>query len=279
MYFIYEVIGLIIIIFSPFIILFRVISGKEDPKRFIEKFCIYQNQLPSKITIWIHAASLGEILSIIPIVKKLEKNKKITRILITSSTTSSSLILSQYNFKKMIHKFFPIDTNFFSNKFISYWKPHLAIFVESEVWPNMIKNLHQKKIPIILLNARMTKKSYSRWKNFPNFSKNIFNKISLALPQNIETIKYLKILGVKNIKLSGNLKYFGEKKFRKINQSLKNKFKKKVIWCAASTHPNEELFIGKIHKKVKLIKKNLLTIIIPRHINRSDSIIDDLKKI
>ena len=279
MYFFYEFLGLIIVIFSPIIILFRVISGKEDPKRFIEKFCIYSNKISNKKTIWIHGASVGEIASIIPVVKELEKNKKVKRILITSSTTSSALVFSKYKFKKIIHKYFPIDTNYFSNKFIKYWKPQLSIFVESEIWPNMYKNLHLKKIPIILLNARITKKSFNNWKIFSNFSKNLFNKISLALPQNFETLKYLKTLGVKNLRIAGNLKYYGEKKSHKTNLNLKNKFKNRQIWCAASTHQNEELLVGKVHRKIKLIKKNLLTIIIPRHINRSNAIINDLKNI
>ena len=145
-------------------------------------------------TIWFHGASVGEILSIIPIIKKFEKDNKIKRILITSSTTSSSYILSKYKFKKTIHQFYPFDLNIFTKLFINYWKPKLAIFVDSEIWPNMYNNLYKKKIPLILLNARITKKSFNRWKYFPNFSKNIFEKITIALPQNIETKKYLKLL-------------------------------------------------------------------------------------
>ena len=279
MYFIYEFLGLVIVILSPIIILFRIISGKEDPKRFLEKFCFYKYKLKYKKTIWIHGASVGEILSIIPVVKELEKNKKIKRILITSGTKSSALVFSKYKFKKTIHRYFPIDTNYFSNQFIKYWNPQLAIFVESEIWPNMLKNLYLKNIPIILLNARITKKSFYKWKKFLNFSKNLFNKISLALPQNSATYKYLKILGTKNLKFAGNLKYYGEKKFQNKNINLRKKFENREIWCAASTHQNEELIVGKVHKNIKLVKKNFLTIIIPRHINRSNMIINDLKKI
>tara|TARA_B100000427_G_scaffold105954_1_gene87925 strand:- start:8254 stop:9489 length:1236 start_codon:yes stop_codon:yes gene_type:complete len=279
MYFIYEALGLVVIAFSPFIILYRIIRGKEDPKRFLEKYCFYSKKNKSKLTIWIHGASVGEILSAIPIIKYFEKNKKIKKILITSLTRSSSLILSKYNFKKTIHKYFPIDTNYFTNKFINFWNPKLAIFIESEVWPNMFKNLYFKKIPILLLNARLTKKSFYRWKNFPNFSKLIFSKISLAMPQNIETFNFLKILGVKKLKLNGNLKYYGEKQNKKQNKNLKNKFKNKKIWCAASTHQDEELFIGKVHSRLKIKEKNLLTIIIPRHINRVENIINELNKI
>ena len=279
MYFLYELLGIIFIIFSPFIILLRIISGKEDPKRFKEKFCLFSGKSQSKETVWIHGASVGEIFSAIPVINKLEKNKKVKKILITTSTVSSSLVISNLKFKKIIHQFFPIDINYFSNKFIKYWKPKLAIFIDSEVWPNMYNNLNQKKIPIILLNARITKKTFKRWQYFPNFCKNIFNKITLALPQNVETLNFLKVLGVNNIKFAGNIKFFGENNKKLIDKKLKNKFVKKELWCAASTHNKEELFIGKVHKKIKLKKNNLLTIIIPRHVNRKDEILDELNKI
>ncbi len=278
MFYIYDFIFLIFIIFSPFIFLLRIISGKEDPKRFLEKLCLYSSYKNIKKTIWFHGASIGEIKSIMPIVEALEKNKKIKKILLTSSTTSSASVIRKYKFKKTTHIFFPIDTNYFTNKFIRYWKPQIALFIDSEIWPNMFKNLNKNKIPIILLNGRITKKSFMRWKKFPNFSKEIFSKISIALPSNYETAKYLKILGTKRIKIAGNLKFFGKSK-KIIDQDVKKQFKNRLIFCAASTHYNEELFIGKIHKELKLKYNNLLTILIPRHTNRTGSIINELKNI
>ena len=278
MFYIYEFIFLIFIIFSPIIFLVRIISGKEDPKRFLEKFCFYKNTQNTKKTIWFHGASIGEIKSIIPIIISLEKNKNIKKILLTSSTISSASVIKNHKFKKTTHVFFPIDTNYLTIKFIRYWKPQIALFIDSEIWPNMFKNLNKNKIPIILLNARITKKSFDRWRKFPNFSKNIFSKISLAMPQNTETIKYLKTLGVKKIKIAGNLKYFGHSE-KILDKNTKKKFKNRLIFCAASTHHDEELFIGKMHKELKIKYNNLLTILIPRHTNRSNIIIDELKNI
>jgi len=279
MYFIYNTLTLIILIISPIIFLSRLLKGKEDKKRFLEKFCIHSKKNSSK-TIWFHAASVGELMSIIPIIKTFEKNIKIKKILLTTTTTSSAKIFNKLKFKKTTHQYFPLDINIFSKKFIKLWKPQLAIFVDSEIWPNMFINLNKEKIPIILLNARLTKKSFERWMQFKNFSNFIFSKISLALPQNIETKKYLKLLGVRNIKTAGNLKYYGEKKIINYrNLKLLNRFKKFKIWCAGSTHYSEEILIGKIHKFLKIKEKNLLTIIIPRHINRSKNIIKELKKI
>ena len=270
----------LLILILPLIVLIRIFLGKEDQSRFKEKYGFFpKNNKPNEI-IWIHGASVGEILSVIPVIRKFEKDKKIKRILITSSTTSSSHVLSKFKFKKTIHQFYPFDLNFLTKRFINHWKPKLAIFVDSEIWPNMFNNLHKKNIPIILLNARITKKSFNRWKFLPNFSKRIFEKITLALPQNMESKKYLKLLGAKNIKLVGNLKFFGAaQKDNAKNSILKHKFSKRIIFCAASTHRTEELFIGKVHKELKSEIKNLITIIIPRHINRKKEIIDELSDI
>ena len=279
MFIVYDLLNLILLIFSPLILLTRFFLGKEDKKRFKEKFCLFSKRNNSRETIWIHGASVGEILSIIPIIKELEKDKNIKKILLTSSTTSSASVVLKFKFKKTVHQYYPLDINFLTKFFINYWKPKIAIFVDSEVCTNMYRNHYIKKIPLILLNARITKKSFNRWKFFPNFSKAIFSKITLALPQNSETKQYLHLLGVKNIKIAGNLKYFGNLEKKKIKNDLSNKFYKRNIWCAASTHKEEEKFIGRVHNELRSEIKNLITIIIPRHINRTKSIINELNGI
>ena len=121
----------------------------------------------------------------------------------------------------------------------------------------MFRNLHLKSIPIIIMNARITERSFNKWKIFPNFAHEVFGKISLALPQNLETLKYLKLLKVKNIKRAGNLKYYGQKNQQdQLTKKLKKKFINFRVWCAASTHKNEEMLIGKLHKRLKKEKKN-----------------------
>ncbi len=279
MYFLYRLITNLLIFISPIIILFRIIKNKEDPTRFKEKFCIYSKKRDNK-KVWVHAASVGELMSIIPIIKKFENNKKINKIILSTSTTSSAKIFKKFKLKKTTHVYFPLDINFITNKFIKYWKPQLVIFVESEIWPNMLKNLKLKKIPVIILNARITKRSFNRWKILPNFAKEVFGKVSLAMPQNLETLKYLKLLKVRNIKIAGNLKYYGEKILDlKETKALKKKFKNYKIWCAASTHNHEEIFLGNLHKNLKKKEKKLITIIIPRHINRTKEIIFELNEL
>ena len=279
MYFFYAILTNFAVIFFPLIFIYRILKAKEDPIRFKEKICIYSKK-KTKNKIWIHAASIGELMSVIPIIKRLEKNKKIKSIIVTTTTTSSAKVFSKLRFKKTFHIYFPLDNNFLTKRFINYWQPETAIFVDSEIWPNMYKNLNLKKIPIIILNARMVKKTLERWQIFPSFAKEVFSKITMALPSNLETLKYLKQLNVKNIKIAGNLKYYGEKNIEGINSDhLKDKFKNQKIWCAASTHKNEEIFLGKLHKNLKKNNKQLITIIIPRHTHRVPQIINDMNKL
>ena len=278
MFLIYRILVFFVIIVSPIILIFRLLKKKEDPVRFKEKFSFFSKDKKKGKLIWFHGASVGELLSIIPIVEKLEKNKKINQILITSNTLSSSKIIQQFKFKKVIHQFYPIDSNYFSKKFLNYWKPSLAFFIDSEIWPNMIINLNQKKIPITLLNARITKKTFKRWKMLSFFSNQVFSKIDLCLASNKDSKNYLKKLGAKKIKFIGNLKFSqSEYKIDQLDQKLKRFLKSKKIWCASSTHFPEEKFCGNVHKKLKLKYKNLLTIIIPRHIDRVNGIVKDLQ--
>ncbi len=280
MFFIYKILTNLIFLFSPIIILIRLLKKKEDLIRFKEKFGFYTKKKIVGKLIWFHGASVGEILSIIPLVEKLEKNSDIKQILVTSNTLSSSRILSNLKLKKTIHQFFPIDTKHHSNKFLNYWKPSVAIFIDSEIWPNMIDNIKKKSVTLILINARITEKSFKRWKIFDSTAKDIFQKFDVCLSSNLKSQKFLKYLGAKRIKYIGNLKFTQTENNRaNLNKKIMNFFSTKKIWCASSTHNKEEKICAAVHKKLKIKYKNLLTIIIPRHIHRTEEIIDDIKKL
>ena len=277
---IYQLTLILIILISPLIILYRILRNKEDSVRFGEKFCFFSKSRKSGKLIWFHASSVGELMSILPIINYYENKKNINQILITSTTLSSAKILKKIKLKKTIHQFFPLDLIFFSRIFLNYWKPSMAIFVESEIWPGMYKFINKRKIPLILLNARITKKTFNRWYFFKKYSLSIFKNISASYPQNIETINYLKKLKVKIIKYIGNLKFIGNpyENKKEFEKTLKSRLKKHLIWVAASTHDNEEILCAEAHMILKRKFKNLITIIIPRHINRVDKIFSDLKK-
>ena len=280
MFLIYRILINIILLISPIIIFFRLLKKKEDPKRYKEKFCFSSKKRVHGNIIWLHGASVGEIQSVVPLIEKFERNKRISQILVTSNTISSSKVLERINLKKTVHQFFPIDTNYISKKFIDYWKPSKVFFIDSEIWPNFLNNLEKMKIPIILLNARITKKSFNRWMIISNFAKSIFEKFDICLSSSKETREYLKKLGAKNIKFLVNLKFSQyENQIMNIDKNLKKLIISRKSWCASSTHFNEEKVCGITHLKLKKKYKDILTIIIPRHINRVQSIKKDLNKL
>ena len=281
MFFVYQLLLSLIFLISPIIILFRILKGKEDKKRFTEKFAIFSKKRKPGKLIWFHGASVGEILSVIPLIEKYEKDKSIDQILVTTTTLSSAKVVKKFNFKKLVHQFYVMDMDFLTSKFLDFWKPSVAIFIDSEIWPSMFKQVKKRKIPLLLLNARITKKSFKRWKKLKSFSSSIFELITKAYPQNFETINFLKRLGVKKIKYIGNLKYaenYSQK--RDLAESnLRKKFKNKKIWIASSTHEDEEIFCAKAHLLLKKKINNLTTIIIPRHVNRVKEISSKLEKL
>tara|TARA_B100001057_G_scaffold401180_1_gene412600 strand:- start:5890 stop:7143 length:1254 start_codon:yes stop_codon:yes gene_type:complete len=279
MLFIYRFLINLIFILSPLIIILRLIKKKEDIQRFKEKFCFFTKKRLKGNLIWFHGASVGEIKSIIPILEKLEKNINVNQILITSNTLSSSKIVQKLNFKKITHQFFPIDTNYLSNVFLNYWSPSLAFFVDSEIWPNTFSNLKRKNIPVNLINGRITRKTFKRWNLFPNFSKKLFSIFNLCLSSSIESKKFLKKLGVKNIKFIGNLKFTQSNEIGiKQKSKIQKFFSSKKMWCASSTHETEEYLCGKVHTELKKKHKDLLTVIIPRHVERLHAIKTQLNK-
>jgi 3-deoxy-D-manno-octulosonic-acid transferase len=280
MFFFYRILINLILFLSPIIILIRLLQKKEDPLRFKEKLGFYSKKKLKGKLIWFHGASVGEILSVIPLIEKLEKNKQIRQILITSNTLSSSKILSRLKLKKTIHQFLPIDTDYNTNKFLSYWDPSIAIFIDSEIWPNMITNIKKKKISLMLINARITKKSFTKWNFFPSSAKKLFQNFDMCLSSSLESKNYLKLLGAKKISYIGNLKFTqSEKTADELSSNIKKFFLTRKIWCASSTHELEEKICANIHKKLKIKYKNLLTVIIPRHIHRTKKIIKEIKEL
>ena len=278
MFFLYQTFLSIILLISPIIIILRIFKNKEDQKRFVEKFSIPSKRRQNGPLIWFHACSVGEVLSIIPLIKYYEKNNDVNQILITTSTLSSSKVLKKFKFKKTIHQFYPIDHFIFVNSFLNYWKPNISIFIESEIWPCMFHNLKHKGIPLILLNARITKKTFNRWLKFKNFTKSILNNIKIAYPQNKETKLYLKKLGFNNYSQIGNIKFA---EYDDANQNLDKKLnlllKNRKFWVASSTHNSEEIFFAETHQILKRKYNDIITIIIPRHIHRVKEIVSELQ--
>ena len=259
------------------LIYFRKIIKKEDNERYKEKIFSYSIQAErdeQKKLIWFHAASIGEVQSIFPLIKEISDTQKEIEFLITTVTLSSGNLVKRKikNNLNIKHRYFPIDNTFIIKRFLNVWKPETVIFVDSEIWPNLIFNLKKRKIPSILINARITKKTFKKWMLISNFAKDIFCNFDLCLASNAETKEFLKQLNAKNIKYFGNIKLAASINYNEIQNINENFLNKKKFWCAASTHKEEEILCLDVHSKIKSIYKKVITIIIPRHIVRSKEI-------
>ena len=283
MYFWYRFFTYLFYPFAPIYLYFRKIRKKEDSISYREKLSKIEISREEGFLIWFHVASVGEAMSILPLIESCIEEKKINKILLTSITLSSGKILKKrFNQNaKVIHQFLPLDISVWTSKFLKHWKPNLSIFIDSEIWPNLISQISEKKIPLLLINARITKKSFKRWKLIISFAKKIFEKFDLCIVSNKESENFLKILGAKNIKNYGNLKFSNIKTDlnKKLDSDFFNKIKNRKIWCAASTHPTEEILCARSHLKIKESYNNILTIIIPRHIDRIEKIRKELSNL
>ena len=261
---------------SPFLKIFlaiRAFKKKEDPKRYKEKLGYASIRVKSNL-IWFHVASLGEIKSIHKIIKHYQKNKKIN-LLITSVTTSSANYFERYlKNENTFHQYAPIDSPIIIDRFLKFWKPKFSVFVESEIWPNMIFKT-SKKCKIILLNARISKNSFKKWKFLKPIFKKILGKFDFILPQSLEVVEMLKFFHFEKYKFIGNIKYTNIETAPPNIIQINNNFK---MWAAMSIHNNEINHIIKIHKNISSTEKNFLTFLIPRHLNEIENIVNKIQK-
>ena len=254
----------------------RILKKKESPIRFKEKLGITNAQRQDGYLIWFHCASIGELKSIFPIIDHYVKKN---RILLTTSTLSSSEIFyKKYsNNKNIIHQFAPIDSPQIVKRFFLKWKPNIIFFTDSELWPNQIFYAKNNNIPIILLNGRISKKSFSKWKLFKITMYEILKSFKLILCNSKQSSDYLHYFKTNNIETIGNLKFIISENLASKNEDNIN-IQKRIIFLALSTHNTEEEFCIKAHISLKIKYPNLLTLIIPRHINRIEIIEEIVKR-
>jgi len=272
----YRFLGVLLYPTIVIIIYLRRFFGKEDPKRFTEKIFPYKFNIVKNIPdlIWFHAASIGELRSIHPIIEELKNINKDYQFLITTTTLSSSKLVNKEfkNIENIYHRFLPIDVSFVIKSFLKNWKPKAIFLVDSEIWPNLILYSRELKIPLALINARITKKTSDKWMLFNKTANKIFSSIDLCLASNNETKKKLIDLKAKKVFFTGNIKLISKIDQNKIENTNKEFLEKEKFWLAASTHSNEEEFCLAAHKKLKEHFKKITTIIAPRHISRSKQI-------
>lgn len=258
----------------------RLKKGKEDPTRYLERYGISTIKRPPGPLIWFHAASIGESLSILSLAEQLNERYPTLNFLITTSTVSSARLIEQRLPKKSFHQFAPRDAKRWVRRFLTHWQPSLALWIESELWPNLTLETFAQKIPLILLNARLSDRSYQRWSWLKSFIRPLLNCFALCVSPSHEQEIRLKLLGASNVITIGNLKFAARPLSYQENdfKELQLKIKQRPTWLAASTHPSEEVLIAEAHSLIRQSHSELLTIILPRHPERGNEIRETLSK-
>ena len=258
------------------LLVIRIILGKEDIMRIKERFGIASAVRSTKGIIWIHAASVGESRIALTLTKNLHKIYPKHRVLITTGTVTSAGIIRTFASARIVHQFLPMDNPISIWLFFRYWKPDMGIFIESELWPNLI-NIGSRFCPLLLVNARMSDRSFAKWSKYKFIARMMLNKFKYVLCQSAIDAKKYKTLGADAV-FVGNLKYSGTQ--LEVNQAhlkaLETMIGKRPIFLAASTHPGDDEIIAEAHAECKKKHPDILTIIAPRHVVRTPEIKDML---
>lgn len=260
---------------APFLISKRLKKGLEHSSRYTERYGISSVTRPMGELIWFHGASVGESLSILPLIERMAAQKPDAVFLITTTTLAAQKVISARMSQNTIHQFVPFDATEWVNKFLDYWQPKAAFFIESEIWPNILFQLHQRNIPVTLLNARLSEKSLRNWLWIKKLSKQLWGCFSGIYTQSEVFTNRFHKLGANCAKTLGNIKLLSEKlPFNEEEYAYwKAQINKRPCWVVASTHKGEEEQIFKIHQSLKKDFPNLLTIIAPRHVERCEEIV------
>ncbi|WP_336278850.1 lipid IV(A) 3-deoxy-D-manno-octulosonic acid transferase [Bartonella sp. CB175] len=269
---IYRIVGFCLRPVIPLYLFFRAIRGKEDWGRQKERLGKSHKARPQSPLIWFHAASVGETLALVPLINYILSLK--INILLTTCTVTSSSLVEKYFGDRLIHQYAPLDLDSVVRRFIGHWKPDLVLICESEIWPLRIKELAKMRIPQILVNAHMSERSFKSWQKRRVLARHIFQHIDMAIGQNERDITYYHALGVKSVAFSGNLKAdVCLVEDRALLEHYRNAIGNRPVWAAISTHEGEEQVAFDVHRILKNYLPDLLTIIVPRHPERSEDLI------
>lgn len=256
----------------------RLKQGKEDPARFSERLGIPSLPRPEGKLLWIHAASVGESISMLKLIELVLQKYSGWSVLVTTGTVTSAKLMGERLSGRAFHQYAPVDRVGYVRKFLEHWQPDLGIWAESEFWPNMVVETRASAIPMVVLNARMSEKSFARWKKYPAMIWQILNSFSAIMARSEIDAERFKKLGGPNVSVPGNLKYSADPLMT--NTDEQNKLSAQIsgrkTWLAISTHPGEEEIIANTHIALQSSQPDLLSIIIPRHPERGPAIANDL---
>ncbi len=259
----------------------RARDGKEDIERLDERHGIAGLPRPPGDLVWLHAASVGESIMLLPVINRIVAEHPALTVLVTSGTVTSAALLAERLPEQAIHQYVPLDYPKAVNAFLDHWKPAVAIWAESEIWPNLIRLTKERGIPMALINARMSRKSLDGWaKRGGKSGKALFGAFDLILAANTETSRGLSGIVGRNIEMAGNLKDAALP--LPVNdetlETLKAQIARRAIWCAASTHPGEDEYIIAAHQAVMQRHKRAFLILAVRHPERMPDVRKLLQK-
>jgi 3-deoxy-D-manno-octulosonic-acid transferase len=248
----------------------RAGRGKEMPERLDERFGIAGLPRPPGRLIWVHAASVGETMSVLPLIHALAKH---TNILLTTGTVTSARLAAARLPATALHQFVPLDVPGWVAKFLEHWRPDAAVFVESELWPGILEDCDSRGIPRLLINARISDRSADKWRRVPSLAKRVLGLFRYIHAQSAGDAANLRRLGVTDVLEWGNLKFFAP--LLPVDNGQLAAFQALApgpLWLAASTHPGEEVLILQAHEKLLAAFPGLVTVIVPRHPERGAEI-------
>lgn len=252
----------------------RVKKGKEDPARLHERRGEPGHSRPPGRLVWLHAASVGEAQSALILIHALKLRAPKAHFLVTTGTVTSAALMEKKLGEHAFHQFFPLDHPDWVDQFLNHWRPDLVLWMESELWPNMLQALGAKKIPVALVNARLSKRSFARWRLAGKTARKILSNFSLILAQSAQEGRYFEKLGASLVMVTDNLKYsaaplpFDEQDLKKLAALTQGR----PLWLYASSHEGEEALACRMHQILKSHFPDLLTILVPRHPERRAAI-------
>lgn len=262
----------------PLWLWWRKTQGKEDAARLRERFGYASKARPQGTLLWLHGASVGEANSVLKLIDLLREHFPHVHILLTTGTVTSATLMEKRLPAGVFHHYVPIDTPDATARFMRHWRPDIALWVESEFWPNLIASARAWECFMGVINARMSERSFRFWSKYPSLIRDMLGSFDFAYAQSEQDAQRLRALGASDVRYAGNLKYDASP--LPCNETellaLKTQLGARPVWLAASTHPGEEALVAKAHALLSVGQPGLLTIIVPRHPGRGEDIAREL---
>jgi 3-deoxy-D-manno-octulosonic-acid transferase len=252
----------------------RLSRGKENSERIAERRGVAGAPRPPGPLVWVHGASVGEFIAVLPLVERICAQG--LTVLVTTGTVTSAELAARRLPVGALHQFIPLDMPSFIARFLDHWQPDLALFVESDLWPNIILGASAREIPMVLVNGRISARSYARWRRFPRTIAALLRRFDLCMVRSRDDEERFGALGARRIRITGNLKFdvpalpVDAGKLAALADATAGR----TVMVAASTHPGEESVIADAHRRLKAAHPGLVTIIAPRHPQRGADVGD-----